>query len=350
MTRPTNDRGGECIVVVFPSIAKSRSCANWGVVLSSVSAETDQEWVVEAFGRLARGDDSSFAHLLTAHADPVILEDSRTTVRTHFLAVDPNGQPVAQQLANTMGNALLDFAIPRDRIRSAWEHLQTTGATDQIVALQAEARDLLVRSDTSGEGGELLLFLLMERVLGYPQILSKMPLKTNNSMHVHGSDGVHAALRDDGILDLYWGESKLYENSTKAFTDCFESIAPFLDPERYDTRERDLLLVREHLNVDDEEIVAHLIRYFDEGYPESIQVRWNGVCLVGFDISSYPNVAVAVDTEFAKIAEQVERWHKAIRKRVADNNLLSVSIDVFCVPVPSVMKLRQAVRARVGAQ
>lgn len=280
----------------------------------------------------------------------MILDDSRTTVRTHFLAVDPNGQPVAQQLANTMSNALLDFAIPRSRIKSAHEHYQATGLTDQIVALHAEARDLLVPSDNSGEGGELLLFLLMERVLGYPQILSKMPLKTSSAMHVHGSDGVHAALRDDGVLDLYWGESKLYENSAKAIRDCFDSIAPFLDRARHDARQRDLLLVREHLNIDDEQIAAHLIRYFDEGHPENTAVRWNGVCLIGFDMSIYPDVAVAVDAELAKITNDVERWHKLIRKRVVNNDLLSVSIDVFCIPVPSVMELRQAVRARVGAR
>ena len=277
------------------------------------------------------------------------MTDSRTTVRTHFLAFDPNGQPVAQQLANTMGNALLDFAIPRSRIKRAWTLYQQTGSSDQIAALQAEARDLLVKSDTSGEGGELLLFLLMERILGYPQILSKMPLKTSESMHVHGSDGVHASLQDDGILDLYWGESKLYQNSSQAFTDCFESIAPFLDPVQYETRKRDLLLVREHLNVDDEEVVARLIRYFDETNPESIKVRWNGVCLVGFDVINYPNVAAAVDAELTKITAQVERWQRAILNRVDENNLLTVAIDVFCIPVPSVMQLRQAVRARVGA-
>lgn len=253
-----------------------------------------------------------------------------------------------QQLANVMAGALLDFAIPRSRIRGAFAAYQDTGSTAAISELYAEARELLVKSDTSGEGGELLLFLLMEKVLGYPQILSKMPLKTNSQMHVHGSDGVHARLNEDGVLDLYWGESKLYQDSSSAFTECFESIAPFLRPDGYETRKRDLLLVREHLNADDEQLVAHLIRYFDESKPEHLSLRWNGVCLVGFDLTEYPNVATAVEGEVAKISAQVERWHTAVLNRVADNDLLSVTIDVFCVPVPSVMELRRAVRAKVG--
>lgn len=278
----------------------------------------------------------------------MLLTDSKTTVRTHFLAVDVNGQPAMQQLANVMAGALLDFAIPRSRIKRAFSAFQDTGSAAAIIELHAEARELLVKSDTSGEGGELLLFLLMEKILGYPQILSKMPFKTNSEMHVHGSDGVHARLNEDGVLDLYWGESKLYKDSSTAFTDCFESIAPFLKPGAYETRKRDLLLVREHLNVDDEQLVAHLIRYFDESKPEHLSLRWNGVCLIGFDLTEYPNVATAVEDEVAKISAQVTRWHTAVLSRITGNDLLAVNIDVFCIPIPSVMDLRKAVRAKVG--
>lgn len=304
--------------------------------------------MVDAFGKLARDDKTGLSHLLMSHAEPVLLNQSKTTVRTHFLALDANGQPAMQQLANMMAGALLDFAIPRSRINRAFAAYQDTGSTAAITGLHDEARELLVKSDTSGEGGELLLFLLMEKILGYPQILSKMPLKTNSEMHVHGSDGVHARLNNDGVLDLYWGESKLYQNSSSAFTECFESIAPFLKPDGYETRKRDLLLVREHLNVDDEDLVAHLIRYFDESNPENLALRWNGVCLVGFDLAEYPNVATAVAGEMAKISAQVERWHTTVLNRVTDNDLLAVTIDVFCVPVPSVMELRKAVRTKVG--
>ena len=314
----------------------------------STNVGVDVDWIVNAFSKLARGDDDGFAHLLIAHADPVLLEDTRTTVRTHFIGVDVNGQPATKQLVNVMASALLDFAIPRSRIMQALAEATRSGSTAAISALHDEARELLVKSDTSGEGGELLLFLLMERLLGYPQILSKMPLKTNSEMHVHGSDGVHAKLGDDGVLDLFWGESKLYEDSSKAFTECFESIAPFLGPNGHETRARDLLLVREHLNIADDELIAHLIRYFDDSNPESLRVRWNGVCLVGFDVREYPNLTAAVESELAKIAAQVQRWHKAVLKRVSDENLLSVAIDVFCVPFPSVMELRKALRAKIG--
>lgn len=316
---------------------------------STLAIATDSDWLIEAFGQLARGDDVQFAHLLNAFEAPVLLQDSRTTVRTHFLASDANGNPSTTQLGNIMGNFLLDFAIPRSRIKQAWAAHEKTGSSDAIAALFAEAKNLLVKSDTSGEGGELLLFMLMERSLGYPQILSKLPHKTNSEVHVHGSDGVHARLSSDGVLDLYWGESKLYESSSKAFADCFKSIAPFLSADGHADRERDLLLIREHINVDDQELAAHLIRYFDETTPESLKVRWNGVCLIGFDVNNYPNLATAVEAEKQLISKQVARWHESVSKHVTDQNLVNVNIDVFCIPFPSVMELRKAVRARLGA-
>jgi hypothetical protein len=306
------------------------------------------DWTVDAFRSLARGDDHNFIHLLEAFEIPVTLEDSSTTVRTHFLARDINGTILLEPLADAMARFVVDFTIPRARIKKAFKEYETTGSTDAMMALRAEASELFVPSAGSGEGGELLLFLLMEKTLGYPQLLSKFPLKTSNNMHVHGSDGVHGQLREDGVLDLYWGESKLWQDSSKAISDCFESIAPFLDPTERTSRKRDLLLLRDHLNVDDQALAAHLIRYFDSKDEESKNVRWNGVCLVGFDVDAYPNPKVAAETELALIRAQVGRWHKAFLSRVKQHNLLSINIDIFCVPLPSVEGIRTLVGKKLG--
>lgn len=224
----------------------------------------------------------------------------------------------------------------------------SSGSTAALVALDTQARELFVKSEKAGEGGELLLFLLMERLLGFPQLLSKMSLKTNTQVHVHGSDGIHAALNGDGVLDVYWGESKIYRDSSVAFTDCFASIAPFLSADGDERRRRDLLLVRDHLNVSEAELAAHLLRYFDDDDPHRLQVRWNGVCLVGFDYASYPNLATISEIQAAELRSAVGRWQAAIGDRLKQSDLLEVSIDVFCVPVPNVAALRSTVLKKLG--
>lgn len=280
----------------------------------------------------------------------MVLKDSRTTVRTHFVAADINGAIVTDQLADAMARHLLDYAIPRSRMDQAMADYVRTGSSSGVMALRDEAKDLLVKSNKSGEGGELLLYMLMEQVLGYPQILSKMTHKTASQMHVHGADGVHAQLAADGVLDLYWGESKLYQDSSAAFKECLESIAPFLVPENRSDRNRDLMLVRQDIesNVNNDALAAVLVRYFDDKNPESMQVRWNAVCLVGFDISTYPNVSKATEKEREAIARRVAGWQGTVLTRVTENKLLEINIDLFCIPFPSVEKLRAAVNNKIG--
>lgn len=313
-----------------------------------MSLATSRDWTIEAFRSLARGDDHKFIHLLEAFETPVTLDNSSTTVRTHFLAHDVNGTVLLEPLADTLARFVVDFTIPRARIKKAYKEFELTGSSDAMMALRTEASELFVPSAGSGEGGELLLFLLMEKTLGYPQLLSKFPFKTNANMHVHGSDGVHGQLRQDGVLDLYWGESKLWTDSSKAIADCFKSIAPFLDPEDSTSRKQDLLLLRDNLNVDEGALAAHLIRYFDGEHEESKNVRWNGVCLVGFDVEAYPNPKAAADAEVALIRAQVGRWHTAFLGRVKQHNLLSINIDIFCVPLPSVEEIRELVGKKLG--
>jgi len=309
---------------------------------------TRSSWLASEFKLLLRGDDRSFDHLLSAFGQPTVLSESKTTVRTHFLTKDANGDPVVKKLAKAMAGFVVDFAIPRKRMRAALASANATGSFREVTALGQEAAQLFVRTGGSGEGGELLLFMLMEKTLGHPQLLSKFSLKTSANVHVHGSDGVHGHMNDDGVLDLYWGESKLYQSSSDAIKDCFESVAPFLQPDGDDNRQQDLLLLRDQLNIEDQHVAAQLIKYFDDSEPESVRVRWNAVCLIGFDLNDYPDSLTAVHEEIQKIEVRVRRWQKSIRSRLSENGLLEVNIDVFCIPMPSVDKLRKAVDKRLG--
>lgn len=249
-----------------------------------------------------------------------------------------------------MASATMDFCIPRSKIERAHAEYEKTNSTAAIVGLHEQARNLFVKSESSGEGGELLLFLLMERVLQRPQLISKMALKTNTEVHVHGSDGIHASLANDGVLDVYWGESKLYKSSSEAFKDCFESIAPYLRPDGDARRRQDLLLVRDHLNVTQIELATHLLEYFDETNPKTLKVRWNGVCLVGFDHDKYPDISDLDETKQQEISRAVGRWHKTVGNRVKEFEVVGVNIDLFCIPMPDVADLRARVLSRMGAK
>ncbi len=141
-----------------------------------------------------------------------------------------------------MRNAAVDYAIPRSKLAAAKARDNKFNSTEAVAELVEQAKRSFTDLAKSGEGGEMLLFLLAERFLKLPQVLCKMDLKTDTRMHYHGADGVYAGVTTDGILKLYWGESKIYGDARAAIRDCLNSLAPFLiEPEHEEAgRERDL--------------------------------------------------------------------------------------------------------------
>lgn len=300
-------------------------------------------WLADALERLARGDPASLDGHLVAVGGPVGLENTSTTVRCHFVLKDGNGRPRVRALTRKLADQAIDYCIPRSRIEEAEEYRARTGSAEKFNQLAREAAELFTRLERSGEGGELLLYLLLELVLGIPQVLCKMPLKTNPQMHVHGTDGVHAKALDDGGLAVYWGESKMYATVNSAIDACMASLAPFLLREGGGDARRDLLLIRDNLDAGDQELTAALVRYFEEDDPLNARLEARGACLVGFSLEEYPDpFGEDGQTIVDDVASALRSWQDRIRARVEHHELTSFQVEVFCVPVPSVDEFRAA--------
>lgn len=306
-------------------------------------------WMVDAVAKLARADERSLAAQLTVVGDPVVIEATGATCRCRFVTRDGNGRPMVDALAKRLAGQVVDFCIPRSRIDEAHDFFVRTRSTEKLVALDQEARALFTQLATSGEGGELLLYVLLEVELGLPQLLCKMPHKTDAQMHVHGTDGVHGKLLDDGRLALYWGEAKLYDDAAAAVRRCFDDLAPYLLDEGDGESQRDLLLAREHVDTGDPALTAALRRFFEQDTLESTRVEVRAAALVGFDVTDYPmpfgddGQTIADD-----VAAAMADWHDKIGTRIARNKIEAFDIEVFCLPVPSVAALREAVRRHLS--
>lgn len=307
-------------------------------------------WLVEAFRRLPRAQPADLDGLLVTVGAPVTLDGTGANCRCHFLARDGNDRPRVEALAKALAHQAVNFCVPRSRVLEAGEYFEKTKSAKKFSQLEADARGLFTRLEKSGEGGELLLYLLLEAVLQIPQILCKMALKTSTEMHVHGSDGIHATLLPNGNLALYWGESKLYKSANGAIDACFESIAPYLlDEGGTEATERDLMLIRENLDAGENEATAALVRYFEDEGGQAAKVEFRGACLVGFTLADYPHPheedGIAVQAE---VAAAIQKWNKRIGERIKKHSLESFEFEVFCVPMPSVDDFRKALRERLG--
>jgi hypothetical protein len=290
-------------------------------------------------------------HLHLVERD-IEIEGHKVTVHCHCLTTDANGKVKVKRLAEFMRNAAADYAIPRKRIEEARERDARFRSTSAVSKIHQEARGVFTDLATTGEGGEMLLFLLAERFLGLPHVLCKMDLKTDRRMHYHGADGVYAAVTDDGKLKLYWGESKVYGDPTDAVRDCLKSLAPFLLEEDHEgsSRERDLLLLSDKADLGDPRLSEAFKRYFDTASPLSNRIEYCGIALIGFDADFYPaSDARGVLEDIAAAAKiGLENWTTAVGRRLVAEKLEHFEIHFLCVPLPSVEKYREAFLEAMG--
>jgi HamA len=251
-----------------------------------------------------------------------------------------------------MRNAVADYAIPRSQLTKAKARDARYNSSEAVAALVEQARRSFTDLAKTGEGGEMLLFLLAERFLKLPQILCKMDLKTDPRMHYHGADGVYAGVTTDGVLKLYWGESKIYKDPAAAIKACLASLAPFLIEAEHERaeRERDLILLSDKADLSDTALTEALKRYFDKNSIMSKRVQYCGVALVGFDAPFYPaNQVKAVADDIAEAARlELESWRAIIGERLKTETLEQVEIELFCLPLPSAEDFRAAFLKAMG--
>ncbi|MBX3445659.1 MAG: DUF1837 domain-containing protein [Parvibaculaceae bacterium] len=292
-------------------------------------------------------------HLALVERD-VLIDGCLVKIHCHCLTVDGNGRTQVRRLAEFMRNAVADYAIPRSKLAQAKARDLKFNSTEAVAALTEEARRSFTDIATTGEGGEMLLFLLAERFLKLPQILCKMDLKTDGRMHYHGADGVYAGVTKEGMLKLYWGESKVYQNSGAAIKNCLASLAPFLVEEEHEgaERERDLILLSDKADLSDPSLTQALKRYFDKDSTLSKRVQYCGVALVGFDASFYPDKDVkAVADELAEAARsEISAWKTKIEEHLKIEKLHQFEIEMFCLPLPSASEFRGAFLRAMGIE
>lgn len=290
------------------------------------------------------GDPETLDVHLTLIERDIPVAGQSVKIHCHCLAVDGNGRIQLHRLAQFMRNAAADYAVPRSKVAEAKARDAKFNSTEAVAELVERAKRSFTDLANTGEGGEMLLYLLAERFLKLPQILCKMDLKTDDKMHYHGADGVYAGITPEGVLKLYWGESKVYATAGAAISACLESLAPYLlEPEHEGAeRERDLLLLSDKADLSDEKLTAALRKYFDKSSPMSNRVRYCGVALVGFGVPFYPGEgATAMADDIAKAAKAaLADWVDTVGNGIAKNKLASLEIEFFCVPLPSAQSFR----------
>lgn len=151
--------------------------------------------------------------------DPIDIDvNQRTQCKLSILKIE-NGDFVLDRLYDALADASLSYVLSRREIEAFRANpMKAMKVTNEVRAKFQKP------NETNGEGGEVLLYAMLEAVTGAPKLLSKMSLKTNNEMPVFGSDGLHILKVDDANYQLIFGESKMYGDLGQAISNAFNSM------------------------------------------------------------------------------------------------------------------------------
>jgi Cap4 SAVED domain len=178
-----------------------------------------------------------------------------------------------------------------------------------------QARDLFRLSNSSGQVGELLLYFLLETVLGAPQALKKMPMTTNPKEERKGSDGIHILWDENsGVLEFLFAESKIWKSFSGALRDAFKSMEEFHDSRTKVHEVNAFTSGYSNLSADIQEKVLAYI----EG-PDATKSRWAQACLIGFNWNEYQCLDDQRRAKFIKEFEaRYRQWGAGIKGSLND--------------------------------
>ena len=277
-----------------------------------------------------------------------------------FYPLFGSGGPNIDALIRYIYRSLVPFCLPRGEVRRVLDAAWAAHDTNAIIALGDRARELFVRTRgaalSGGEAGELILFLMLEALIKAPLLVSKMSLKTNSNMNVHGRDGIHVRYCPDlkGLV-LHLGEAKLHAGLAAAVDDAIGSIVAYLGDLALRTREIEIINGNMDLTGLAPEAQDYLRAMLDPYSSSPPVVHTIHTCFVGFNYPAYSEVAKlsgdAVETAFQEIyAKRASEIAQLIQKKVGDALPPPNRLRFFVMPFPDLTAFRKAFAQKLGVQ
>jgi hypothetical protein len=273
------------------------------------------------------------------------IQGIKATLRLHHLKFDGNGLPMVKPLAEMLYNYIIDYCLSARQRPEMLTPRQSAALTKDARKLFRHPNTTHDSSDKTGEAGEMLLYFLMEAILKAPQVVAKMELKTNHKDEVKGSDGIHAKWNEeDNLVDFFFGESKLYKESSTAISDAIKSINGFHENEM---DKHEFIMFTKHFKYANEktkEAISDMLVYGGAGSG----IRINHACLIGYDFKAYKSLPMNIARNEMIINFRNQflkdsiRLVKLLQKQFDIFDKKHLRFDVFFIPFPSVEDFRNS--------
>lgn len=285
----------------------------------------------------------------------------RLTGSFHYITF-ADGVPTTQEFVEYLYDCLIPYCLPRKKINDILDNANPATDYPKIIRLHEDAKNLFIRAknqlDSGGEPGELILYALLEGVLKAPRLVSKMYLKTNSNMPVHGTDGIHLGYDEvKDLLTIYFGESKMYQDFSSAADAAFTSMADLLANAGQVSREIEILNNLSDLTTLPPAFQAKVAEYINPYSisEQTLKKRIVHACLLGFEYSAY-NRILSLQPEKV-VAAFEDRYKKRIGSacRVIERHYgkrlpVTTNLHLFLLPFPSLTDFRSAFYSKLGVE
>jgi hypothetical protein len=262
---------------------------------------------------------------------------AKVALHLHVLRID-GGELALSQMYSELANATLGYVLSRQNMTRLKSDLSRM--VEVVNTVQSKFR---VPDSRNGEGGELLLYALLEGHLGAPKVLSKMELKTAGNHYVYGADGVHLLEVAEDKFQLIFGESKMYgdrkdrarSSFKRAIQAAFKSIADLRDEEfDFDTWLVESELLKEAY---DQDLFDRLVSVLLPTSGGPTRATAFGV-LLGYevDVTEMPLIEMTedqIESEIRRAArEHVDAEIATINQEIIDRGLAGFHFHIYAVP------------------
>jgi hypothetical protein len=173
-------------------------------------------------------------------------------------------------------------------------------------------------------------------------------LKTNPNVETLGSDGIHMKWDPkDKLLDVYFGEAKMFGSVYDALDKLFDSVKKFHDNNLV---EHELKLVTRHYKWADGPLKDAILKFINP--QEGGDCRINHACFVGYDWEKYNEFLTGSEEIVEKFKSAYEkdtiRLRDLLKSRFDGFQYKHFRYEVFFIPFKSVQEFRDRFHEAVG--
>lgn len=264
----------------------------------------------------------------------------KTNLHLHILRVE-NGDFDLPSLYRELKNNSVAYVLSRLNYQKFLE--DPSRMMEVATKVQSQFR---TPEGNSGEGGEVILYSLLEGHLGASKVLSKMELKTSSQHYVHGSDGVHLLRVDDNTYQLIFGESKMYgdagtagSSAKRGIKAAFKSVGKVHEEGfDFDTWLVQSELLKEELDQEKLEALAAILLPSVDGQDSGVKKHNAFGIFVGYEID-VTDMKVEdmeleeMEAELKKRAtDAIEAQHDLIRQEITNRGLGVYPFHIYAIP------------------